>query len=849
MSDKESKKSAHLTLPIIKVDDVAFPGVTLKIGIPATGSLRHALTTAKQVFIATRKDDSQPLSPSDEVHETGVIANVMMATPDGPACLDLTVGVSSPAKLLSQSDDFNTATVEPRERNVEVLADAAYFDEAQETLKQLGQYTQKHFPHAVEHVGARSEAVLHKTPDLLPYVILVSLDSPVDTKLEVLSIADPKEQLKFVQSVIAKADLEATVATETNDEMKKRQEIFMIRQQQSALDKRLAALGESDDEDDLEKLVEKVRNAGMPPEALKKCEADLKKLKRMGPSDPNGNVLRNYLDEMVAYPWNKKSEGNLDLKHAKEVLDADHSGLEKPKEAIIERLAVQQRTGKSGAVIGLEGPPGVGKTSLGESIAKAMGREFVKVSLGGVHEESTIRGHRRTYLGAEAGRIVEALKKAGTNNPVVLLDEVDKLGSDNGRGGAGAVEAALLELLDPSQNRKFHDHYLDVDVDLSDVTFLVTANYLENVSAPLLDRINWISVEAYTDDEKMDIAKEHLIPKKTEEAGLRPSEFSISDAALQELITDYTKEAGVRSLQKKIGKLADKAVVEIDTTGTASVEITPENIEKYLGKSKVMQDRIEDEDLVGHGNGLYVSGASGGILPFDAILIPVKPGEGRLEITGMLKDVMKESSRDAYDYVRANAKELGIPREAFENNIVRIKANDGATPKDGPSAGLLMATVITSVLTDIPIRRDIAMTGEIGLTGKSMPIGGMKEKLTGALAAGVKTVFVPQSNYDRDMEDVPEKVKQGLTVIPVKHEMEVLKQALVRQPQPLPEEQLIASSAFAQVADREELRALIREELSNIFAGAAGTAREPANDAGRRRPAAVGAKARKPSGP
>ncbi|MBT8457043.1 MAG: endopeptidase La, partial [Alphaproteobacteria bacterium] len=545
---------------------------------------------------------------------------------------------------------------------------------------------------------------------------------------------------------------------------------------------------------ELEKRIEETK---LSDEAREKAEAEIKKLKNMSPMSAEATVVRNYLDWMLSIPWGLKSRVKKDLGRAEKILDDDHYGLEKVKERIVEYLAVQQRSKKlRGPILCLVGPPGVGKTSLGKSVAKATGREFIRISLGGVRDESEIRGHRRTYIGSMPGKIIQALKKAKTTNPLILLDEIDKMGQDF----RGDPASAMLEVLDPEQNSTFVDHYLEVEYDLSNVMFLTTANSY-NMPSPLLDRMEIIPLAGYTEDEKREIARQHLIEKQVKNHGLKSSEFELTDAALQEIIRTYTREAGVRNLEREIAKLARKAVTKIIKTKDAKVEVTPENLEEILGVPRYRYGLAEVDDQVGVVTGLAWTSVGGDLLSIEALRLP---GKGRMKTTGKLGDVMKESIDAASSYVPSVAPKIGVKPPKFDTLDIHVHVPDGATPKDGPSAGLAMVTSIVSVLTQIPVRKDIAMTGEVSLRGNAMPIGGLKEKLLAALRGGIKTVLIPEENA-KDLTEIPDSVKEGLEIIPVKHVSEVLKIALVSEPEPIEWDE--AAEEAAEAARAAELAA------------------------------------------
>ncbi|MBC7800780.1 MAG: endopeptidase La, partial [Gemmatimonadaceae bacterium] len=530
-----------------------------------------------------------------------------------------------------------------------------------------------------------------------------------------------------------------------------------------------------DGKDETAELEDRIKKTRFTKDAREKAMAELKKLRTMSPMSAESTVVRNYLDWMLSIPWKKRSKVSTDVTEAERILDADHYGLDKVKERILEYLAVQSRSPKiRGPILCLVGPPGVGKTSLGKSIAKATQRNFVRMSLGGVRDEAEVRGHRRTYIGSMPGKVVQGMKKAKTSNPLFLLDEIDKLGAD----WRGDPSSALLEVLDPEQNATFADHYLEVDYDLSDVMFVTTANSLK-MPQPLLDRMEIIRIAGYTEDEKVEIAKRHLVAKQAEANGLKPEEWSLHEDAIRDLVRYYTREAGVRSLEREIANVARKAVKEIVTKKTKKIAITRKNLEKYAGVRRHRYGETEAEDMVGVVTGLAWTEVGGEILTIESVLLP---GKGAVKHTGKLGDVMQESVSAALSYVRSRSISFGIKPNVFEKRDLHVHVPEGATPKDGPSAGIAMATSIVSVMTGIPVRRDVAMTGEITLRGRVLPIGGLKEKLLAALRAGITTVFIPREN-EKDMAEIPDSVKKHLKVIPVAHVDEVIGQALVRKPE------------------------------------------------------------------
>ena len=557
--------------------------------------------------------------------------------------------------------------------------------------------------------------------------------------------------------------------------MEKTQREYYLNEQLKAIQKELGEIEEGKDE--LKQLEDAIKKAKMPKEAEEKSFSELKKLKTMSPMSAESTVVRNYLDWMTSLPWNEKSTVSADLDKAEKILDHDHYGLEKVKDRILEFLAVQSRIKKiKGPILCLVGPPGVGKTSLGKSIAKATGREFVRMSLGGVRDEAEIRGHRRTYIGSLPGKIIQMMKKAGKTNPLFLLDEIDKVGMDY----RGDPSSALLEALDPEQNKDFNDHYLEVDYDLSNVMFVTTANTL-NIPGPLLDRMEIIRLAGYTEEEKLEISKKYLLPKQLKDNGLKENELKINDDEILEIVRRYTKESGVRGLEREISKLARKSVKEIITKKKEAIEISKDNIDEYLGVKKFKYGEIEKTDMVGVVTGLAWTEVGGELLSIETV---VMPGKGKLEYTGKLGDVMKESIKAAKSFIRSKCLDYGIVPPVFEKKDFHVHVPEGATPKDGPSAGIAMVTSIVSALANIPVKRDVAMTGEVTLRGRVLPIGGLKEKLLAALRGGIKTVIIPSEN-EKDLKEIPQNVKDGLKIIAVDDVDEVIKIALTKQPDPI----------------------------------------------------------------
>ena len=609
--------------------------------------------------------------------------------------------------------------------------------------------------------------------------------------LETLSVSERLEKVfALMQGEMSVLQVEKKIKTRVKSQMERTQREYYLNEQMKAIQKEL---GDGEDgQNEIEELEGRIAETKLSTEAREKVNAELKKLKNMSPMSAEATVVRNYMDWVLGLPWGVKSRTKKDLGKAQKILDDDHYGLDKVKERIVEYLAVQQRSAKlKGPIMCLVGPPGVGKTSLGKSVARATGREFIRISLGGVRDESEIRGHRRTYIGSMPGKIIQALKKAKTTNPLILLDEIDKMGQDF----RGDPASAMLEVLDPEQNSTFSDHYLEVEYDLSNVMFLTTSNSY-NMPGPLLDRMEIITLSGYTEDEKCEIAKQHLLPKVIKNHGLKAKEFNISDDAMLAMVRVYTREAGVRNLERELAKVARKAVTKIIKKEATSISVNAENLDEYLGVKKHKYGLAEETDQVGVVTGLAWTSVGGELLNIEALRLP---GKGRMKTTGKLGDVMKESIDAASSYVRSIAPKIGVKPTKFDLIDIHVHVPDGATPKDGPSAGLAMVTSIVSVLTGIPVRKDIAMTGEVSLRGNAMPIGGLKEKLLAALRGGIKTVLIPIDN-EKDLPEIPDNVKQGLSIIPVKHVSEVLEHALVSKPMPIEWDEVAEEEAAAAAA-------------------------------------------------
>ncbi len=789
----------HSSYPVLPLRDiVVFPHMIVPLFVGREKSVRaleEVMQDDRQILLSSQLDPTVDDPRADGIYRTGVLANVLqlLKLPDGTvkvlvegkARVRITEFIENPAFFEARAEEL-TETAGDRE-TVEALV-RAVGEEFERYAK-----IKKNIPE--EAIAAVSET---REPARLADLVAGHLGIDVAQKqdlLETLSVAERMEKVYGqMQGELSVLQVEKKIKSRVKTQMEKTQREYYLNEQMKAIQKEL---GDGEDgQNEIGELEERIRKTALSKEAREKAEAEVKKLKSMSPMSAEATVVRNYLDWLLGVPWGVKSRTKKDLGAAQKVLDADHFSLDKVKERIVEYLAVQARSTKlKGPILCLVGPPGVGKTSLGRSVAKATGREFIRISLGGVRDESEIRGHRRTYIGSMPGKIIQSLKKAKTTNPLILLDEIDKMGQDF----RGDPASALLEVLDPEQNGTFVDHYLEVEYDLSNVMFITTANSY-NMPGPLLDRMEIIPLAGYTEDEKREIARRHLLPKQVAANGLKKGEFSVSDAALTHVIRYYTREAGVRNLEREIAKLARKAVTEILKGKVKRVEVTPEKAEEYLGVRRYRYGLAEMEDQVGVVTGLAWTSVGGDLLQIEALKLP---GKGRMKTTGKLGDVMKESIEAASSYVRSVSPQLGVKPPKFETMDIHVHVPDGATPKDGPSAGLAMVTSIVSVITGIPVRKDIAMTGEVSLRGNAMAIGGLKEKLLAALRGGIKTVFIPEEN-EKDLAEIPANVKEGLEIVPVTHVREVLARALVRQPDPVEwDEAAEEAAAAARIAARE----------------------------------------------
>ncbi len=767
--------SSYPVLPLR--DIVVFPHMIVPLFVGRDKSVRaleEVMQDDKQILLASQIDPAEDDPEADRIYTAGVVANVLqlLKLPDGT--VKVLVEGQARVKITEylENDSFFEARAEYMN---EMPGDATAISAlVRSVADEFGRYAKikKNIPE--EALSTVSETT---DPATLADLVAGHLGIEVNQKqelLETLAVSDRLEKVYgLMQGEMSVLQVEKKIKTRVKSQMERTQREYYLNEQMKAIQKEL---GDGEDgQNEVQELEQRVADTKLSKEAREKAEAEIKKLKNMSPMSAEATVVRNYLDWMLSIPWGTKSKTKKDLSRAQKVLDDDHYSLEKVKERIVEYLAVQQRSKKlKGPIMCLVGPPGVGKTSLGQSVAKATGREFIRISLGGVRDESEIRGHRRTYIGSMPGKIIQALKKAKTTNPLILLDEIDKMGQDF----RGDPASAMLEVLDPEQNATFVDHYLEVEYDLSNVMFITTANSY-NMPGPLLDRMEIIPLSGYTEDEKAEIAKRHLLPKQVKNHGLKETEFEIEDQALTDTIRYYTREAGVRNLERELAKIARKAVTSIVKKETEKVTVTAENLTDFLGVRKHRYGLAEDEHQVGVVTGLAYTSVGGDLLQIEALRLP---GKGRMKTTGKLGDVMKESIDAASSYVRSISPRIGIKPPRFEKWDIHVHVPDGATPKDGPSAGLAMVTAIVSVLTGIPIRKDIAMTGEVTLRGNASAIGGLKEKLLAALRGGIKTVLIPKEN-EKDLAELPDNVKDGLEIIPVEHVSEVLKHALIREPE------------------------------------------------------------------
>ena len=770
-----------MQLPLLPLRDiVVFPQMIVPLFVGRDKSvvaLEKAMEADKEIFLVSQLDPAEDEPDRDALYDIGVIATVLqlLKLPDGTVRVLVEGGQRARLNGIVDQGGYSAADVEL------VGEEPASGPQAAALMRSVADQFEN-YAKLNKKLPAETPVQLREIedPGRLADAVAAHINVKVSDKQALLTEVDAAKRLEmvfaFMEGELGVLQVEKKIRGRVKRQMEKTQREYYLNEQLKAIQRELGG-GEGEEGDELAELQDKINTLKMSKEAKTKANAELKKLKSMQPMSAEATVVRNYLDVLLGLPWGKKGKVKTDLKRAQEILDADHFALEKVKDRIVEYLAVQVRTNRlKGPILCLVGPPGVGKTSLGKSIAKACGREFVRQSLGGVRDEAEIRGHRRTYIGSLPGKIVTNLKKAGTMNPLFLLDEIDKLGQDF----RGDPASALLEVLDPEQNSRFQDHYLEIDLDLSDVMFVTTANSL-NLPQALLDRMEIIRLEGYTEDEKVEIAQRHLVPKQIEAHGLKDNEFSVSEEGLRDLIRYYTREAGVRTLEREIARLARKALRKIVEADAGKVEVTPENLADFAGVRKFRHGVGEDENQIGAVTGLAWTEVGGELLTIESVTVP---GKGQVKTTGKLGEVMTESVQAAFSYVRARSPGYGIRPSVFLRKDIHIHLPEGAVPKDGPSAGIGMVTSIVSTLTGVPVRKDVAMTGEVTLRGRVLPIGGLKEKLLAALRGGIKTVLIPAEN-EKDLAEIPENVTSELEIIPVNHVDEVLKHSLAAPLEPI----------------------------------------------------------------
>ncbi|WP_306256803.1 endopeptidase La [Pararhizobium sp. IMCC21322] len=778
MSADISTTSNDAVYPVLPLRDiVVFPHMIVPLFVgreKSISALEEVMKNDKQIMLVTQKDSNDSDPKPEDIYEIGTLATVLqlLKLPDGTVKVLVEGASRARVTQFTDRDDYFEAHAEmiPEEFGNEVEVEAL----SRSVVSEFENYVKLNKKISPEVLAAVANIEdFSKLADTIASHLVIKIPEK-QSLLGVVSVGERIEAiLALMESEVSVLQVEKRIRSRVKRQMEKTQREYYLNEQMKAIQKEL---GDSEDgKDELAELEAKIAKTKFSKEAREKAEAEMKKLRQMSPMSAEATVVRNYLDWLLGIPWGKKSKVKIDLQKAQEVLDKDHFGLEKVKERIIEYLAVQSRSNKlKGPILCLVGPPGVGKTSLGKSIAKSTGREFVRMSLGGVRDEAEIRGHRRTYIGSMPGKVIQSMKKAKRSNPLFLLDEIDKMGMDF----RGDPSSALLEVLDPEQNNSFADHYLEVDYDLSNVMFVTTSNTL-NIPGPLMDRMEIIRLAGYTEDEKLEIAKRHLLGKAVKNHGLRDGEFEIKDDALLDVVRLYTKEAGVRNLERELSKLARKAVTRLLTDSSQTkIVVTLENLEDFLGVQKYRFGQAEGEDQVGVVTGLAWTEVGGELLTIEGVMMP---GKGKMTVTGNLRDVMKESISAAASYVRSRSVDFGFKPPMFDKRDIHVHVPEGATPKDGPSAGIAMATAIVSIITGIPVRKDIAMTGEVTLRGRALPIGGLKEKLLAALRGGIKTVLIPEENA-KDLAEIPSNVTDGMEIIPVSHMDEVLKHALVEAP-------------------------------------------------------------------
>jgi ATP-dependent Lon protease len=772
--------------PVLPLRDiVVFPHMIVPLFVgrdKSVAALEAAMAADKEIFLVAQLDPAEDDPSREDLYEIGVTATVLqlLKLPDGTVRVLVEGKTRGRLDQLDESGAFLTATIDAAqvEGDDEALEEQDHDVKAQIAALMRSVVDQfENYAKLNRKLPAETAVQLAEIEDAsqLADAVAANISVKVADKQALLVETDPAKRLEMAYALmegeLGVLQVEKRIKSRVKRQMEKTQREYYLNEQLKAIQRELGNESEDGDGDEIAELTQKIATLKLSKEARTKATAELKKLKTMAPMSAEATVVRNYLDVLLGLPWGKKSKVKKDIAAAQAILDQDHYALEKVKDRIVEYLGVQARTNKlKGPILCLVGPPGVGKTSLGQSIAKACGREFIRQSLGGVRDEAEIRGHRRTYIGSLPGKIVTNLKKAGTSNPLFLLDEIDKLGQDF----RGDPASALLEVLDPEQNAKFNDHYLEIDIDLSDVMFVCTANTL-NLPQPLLDRMEIIRLEGYTEDEKVEIAERHLVAKQVESHGLKDGEFTLTQEGLRALIQRYTREAGVRTLEREIARLARKALRQILEGKATSVSITPENLHEFAGVQKYRHGLSEQEDQIGAVTGLAWTEVGGELLTIESVTVP---GKGQVKTTGKLGDVMKESVQAAFSFVQARSPSFGIKPSLFHRKDIHIHLPEGAVPKDGPSAGIGLVTSIVSTLTGIAVRKDVAMTGEVTLRGRVLPIGGLKEKLLAALRGGITTVLIPQEN-EKDLADIPANIREGLKIVPVSHVDEVLRLALV----------------------------------------------------------------------
>jgi len=794
-----------LRVPLLPLRDIiVFPQMVVPLFVGRQKSIKaleEAMNKQKFILLAAQRDAKTNEPGADDIYRVGTLGTVvqLLRLPDGTVKV-LVEGKrrARVVRYLDQADYFLVEAEELESQWEKTTEVEALIRSVNSTFENYVKLNKKVAPEMIMTVASIED------PARLADTIVAHLGVKLEDKQALLEILNPAERLErvlgYMRSEIEILEVEKRIRTRVKKQMEKTQKEYYLNEQMRAIQKEL---GEKDEfKSEIQELEEKIKQKRMSAEAKEKVEKELKKLKMMSPMSAEATVVRNYIDWIISLPWHEYTEDKLDIGEAEKVLEEDHFGLEKVKQRILEYLAVQSLVGEmKGPILCLVGPPGVGKTSLGKSIARATGRKFVRVSLGGVRDEAEIRGHRRTYIGALPGKIIQSMKKAGSGNPVFLLDEVDKMSTDF----RGDPSSALLEVLDPEQNQTFNDHYLDVDYDLSKVMFVTTANGLDRIPRPLQDRMEIISIAGYTEMEKLNIARRYLVPKQREANGLKEENIEISDNALLGVIRHYTKEAGVRSLERELASVCRKVAVEVvKNDRNARVQVNSKNLSKYLGAPKFRYGKAETEAKVGVATGLAWTDLGGELLNTE---VTVMPGKGKLIITGRLGDVMQESAQAALSYVRSRAEELGLDRDFYQRVDIHIHVPEGAIPKDGPSAGITMATCLASALTRVPVRADLAMTGEVTLRGRILPIGGLKEKVLAAHRGGIKTVLIPSEN-EKDIRDIPPAILKSINIELVDHMDQVLRGALLvpdpetflKKPEPPPVEQ--PQGAFEEAAPR-----------------------------------------------